>query len=239
MSNPHILIIDDETEILEMITLFLERENYDVTCLQEGDQVVETVKLIHPELIIMDILLPDIDGVELCRQIRKFSDAPIVFISCKGEDMDKVIGLSAGGDDYITKPFSPMELVARVKAHLRRNQLISRNPQAQSPPQMMKFNELEINLMMQEVLKAGSRIALSAREFKLLTQLARHPGRIYTTDELYELVWGEDSFSDTRTIMVHISNLRKKLEFDPANPEYILTIRGAGYKFNEKHIKAM
>lgn len=232
MVSSRVLVVDDELEIVEMITLFLERENYAVMGLTDSTNVLEMVTEWSPDLVIMDVLLPGMDGIELCHHLRKFVDIPVLFVSCKSEDLDKVIGLTAGGDDYITKPFSPIELVARVKAHLRRNRMISKRQSVGT--EIMKYDELEINLMTQEVQIEGKTISLSAREFKLLSQLAQHPGRIYSMNELYERVWGTDSISDTRTVMVHISNLRKKLELDPSNPLYIQTVRGAGYKFIEK-----
>ncbi|HET7657300.1 MAG TPA: response regulator transcription factor [Bacillales bacterium] len=232
MASAKIMIVDDEEEILEMIRLFLEREDFDVLCLQDGNRIEEAIKEHQPDLLILDVLLDGVDGVELCRRLRTFTDIPILLISCKSEDFDKVIGLSVGGDDYITKPFSPMELVARVKAHLRRNQILSKSRESSS--KVMKFDDLEIDLHMQTVSINGESLALSAIEFKVLTQLARHPGRIFHMDELFELVWGPYNSSDTRTIMVHISNLRKKLGDSPSEHSYIQTIRGAGYRFNEK-----
>lgn len=235
MASSKIMIVDDEEEILEMIRLFLEREDFEVICFQDGDQIEEAVKENQPDLLILDVLLAGIDGVELCRRLRTFSDIPILFISCKTEDFDKVIGLSVGGDDYIAKPFSPMELVARVKAHLRRNQFLSVSRESSS--KVMKFDGLEIDLHIQTVRMNGENLALSAIEFKVLAQLAQYPGRIFHMDELFELVWGPYNSSDTRTIMVHISNLRKKLGDSPSKPCYIQTVRGAGYRFNEKYRK--
>jgi DNA-binding response OmpR family regulator len=230
------MIIDDEIEILELVALYLERENYEVTCLSNANETLEKVKEINPDLLILDILLSGVDGVELCRNLRKFTDIPILFISGKRDDVDKVIGLSAGGDDYITKPFSPIELVARVKAHLRRNHI--NNYKQFNQGKQMKYDALEIDLSNQTVRLHGYEVSLSSREFKILTQLAKHPGRVFSIDDLYQLVWGTDSFSDTRTVMVHISNLRKKIEEDPSYPSYIITARGTGYKFNEKKCKS-
>jgi DNA-binding response OmpR family regulator len=233
--NSKIMIVDDEIEILELVALYLERENYEVTCINNANQTLEKVKEIGPDLLILDILLSGVDGIELCRDLRKFTDIPILFISGKREDVDKVIGLSAGGDDYITKPFSPIELVARVKAHLRRNHTNSYKQFNQG--QIMKYDALEIDLFNLTVHLHGSEISISSREFKILTQLAKHPGRIFSIDDIYQLVWGTESFSDARTVMVHISNLRKKIEENPSNPSYIITLRGIGYKFNEKKHK--
>ncbi|MBM7573436.1 response regulator [Aquibacillus albus] len=240
MSERKIMIVDDEIEIIEMVKLFLERENYELITLNFGDEVLDKVKDVKPDLLILDILLPGIDGIEICQSLRKFTDIPIIFISCKAEDVDKVVGLSAGGDDYMTKPFSPIELVARVKAHLRRSSTL-KTAQINA---VITRGSLEMNRFTQRVFVHGREVHLSSREFKLLHQLAQHPGRIYSLAELYELVWGIDSISDTRTVMVHISNLRKKLEDVQAantadrskNAPYIVTIRGAGYKFNEDQL---
>jgi DNA-binding response OmpR family regulator len=229
MARETILIVDDEAEIIELISLYLEREGYEVISATNGLQVFDLVHQYKPDLIILDILLPGIDGIEVCRQLRKTNNTPILFISCKSEDIDIILGLSMGGDDYITKPFSPSQLVARVKAHLRRNSLID---QQKEDPQRLFFPGLEIDLVSHIVTVGGQPISLSAKEFDLLSLLAKTPNRVYRIEHLFELVWSLDSLGDPRTLIVHISNLRKKIEPNPAEPRYIITVRGVGYKFS-------
>jgi DNA-binding response OmpR family regulator len=229
MSGEKVLIVDDELEIVELISLYLVRDGYEVISANNGQQVFDVVLQHKPDLIILDILLPGMDGIEVCRQLRKTHNTPILFISCKSEDIDIILGLSMGGDDYITKPFSPSQLVARVKAHLRRNSLIEQNKE---DPQRLLYPGLEIDLISHIVMVGGQPISLSAKEFDLLTLLAKTPNRVYKIEHLFELVWSLDSLGDPRTLIVHISNLRKKIEPNPAEPRYIITVRGVGYKFN-------
>jgi DNA-binding response OmpR family regulator len=228
MSEKKILIVDDEPEIVELISLYLLREGFEVIRAYNGQQVFELVLQHKPDIIILDVLLPGLDGIEICRQLRKTYHAPILFLSGKSEDMDIILGLSIGGDDYITKPFSPSQLVARVKAHLRRYAII--NHQRENP-QVLKFPGLEIDLISHNVKVGGQSISLSAKEFDLLTLMAKTPNRVYKIEHLFELIWSLESLGDPRTLIVHISNLRKKIEKNPAEPRYIITVRGVGYKF--------
>ncbi|WP_211093551.1 response regulator transcription factor [Cohnella fermenti] len=232
MANASVLVVDDELEITELIALYLEREGFRVHTADNGSEAIRLADSIAPDLIILDINLGQPDGIEVCRALRRGSGAniPILFLSCKGEDGDIIHALSEGGDDYITKPFSPSTLVARVRAHIRRRRTRERPPEALEST--LTFGELEIDLQRFEVKRGGETIPLSVKEFELLTVLARQPNRVFPLDELYRLVWHSDSMGDTRTLMVHISNLRKKLEPDPVNPTYILTVRGFGYRFS-------
>lgn len=230
MAGEKILIVDDEQEIREIIYLYLSREGFEVISTEDGQKACEFCQLVKPDLIILDILLPAIDGIEVCKKLRKITEVPIVFLSCKNEDIDKILGLTVGGDDYITKPFSPRELVARVKAHLRRSSLLPPNEDEKS---VLKYPGLEIDLHSHTVLVNNHPVALSAKEFELLAFLAQNPNRVFYTDQIFRLVWKTHNLDgDIRTVMVHISNLRKKIEKDPADPEFILTVRGIGYKFN-------
>ncbi|MEK5057182.1 response regulator transcription factor [Paenibacillus shunpengii] len=236
MSHESILVLDDELEISELIRLYLEREQYHVTTVSTGQAAIQAVYELQPDLIILDILLPDMDGLEICRQIRDHTPAPILFLSCKGEDWDKISGLSVGADDYMTKPFSPGELVARVKAHLRR---VHRQPQPVVTSNeviydrhILDFGDLLINETTHEVHIRGTAVQLSATEFNILHKLACQPGRVFPTEQLFDFIWGADHYGDTRTVMVHISNLRKKIEANPSMPQYIQTVRGVGYKFH-------
>lgn len=228
MLGKHILVVDDESAINQLISLYLRKEGFEVSILENGEQVIPFIHTHQPALIILDILLPGIDGIQICRKIRKFSQVPILFLSCKIDDMDVILGLEVGADDYITKPFSPGQLVARVKANLRRNLTSGVGNK------MVKivYTGLEINLASHTVLLNGEEISLSSKEFSLLVILAQNPEQVYKIDDLYQQIWGSDSFGDTRTLIVHVSNLRKKLEGDITNPKYILTVRGVGYKFN-------
>ncbi len=230
MAREKILIVDDEVEILELIKSYLVAEQFQVLTAKNAKRALKKIKTETPDLILLDIMLPDIDGIELCLEIRKVSNAPILFVSCKSQEMDKVLALSVGGDDYITKPFLPYELVARIKAHLRRNRLTQ---QTDYTPSIIEYPGISVNLDSHEVYVNGELVALSAKEFEILAILIKKPKRIYSTEQLFQMVWKVDGLeADSRTIMVYISNLRKKIEKDPSNPEFIVNIRGVGYKFN-------
>ncbi|WP_166245001.1 response regulator [Paenibacillus turpanensis] len=237
MNNGRILIVDDEEEIIDVIRLYLEKEQFEVVTACNGIEAVEAVRRHKPDLIILDVLLPEKDGLEVCRQLRELTHNPILFLSCKGEDWDKIIALNVGGDDYMTKPFSPGELVARVKAHLRRNLRTTSEIQPE-PASAMVFGPLEIDIVSHEVRLDGAPVALSATEFSLLSKMALTPGRVYPVEQLFDLIWGSDSYGDTRTVMVHISNLRKKIEKDPSRPDFVQTVRGVGYKFSAASVSA-
>lgn len=223
-----IMIVDDEAEIIELISLYLQKEGYNVVWTSNGQDALRMMEEHRPSLVILDILLPGMDGIEVCRQLRKTYNTPILFVSCKNEDMDIILGFSIGGDDYITKPFSPGQLVARVKAHLRRSQLME---QSKEESQQLSFPGLEIDLLTRVVRVGGTQVTLSSKEFELLTHLAKSPNKVIPLEQLYRMTWGVDSNGDTRTLLVHISNLRKKIELNPAEPQYIQTVRGIGYKF--------
>ncbi|MBD2860928.1 MULTISPECIES: response regulator transcription factor [Paenibacillus] len=229
MRREKILIVDDEVEIIELICLYLAREGYQTLTALDGYGAIEMVDKSKPDLIILDIQLPDLDGFEVCLELRKMTKAPILFLSCKSEDLDKILGLGVGGDDYITKPFSPGEMVARVKAHLRRSRMQS---EPVTPEHTLTFGELTIDPKSFTVRLSGEVVTLSAKEYQLLLLLAKNPDRVYSLDQLFTQVWESPSIGDPRTVMVHISNVRKKIEPDPAHPTYIVTVRGGGYKFN-------
>jgi len=233
MSGNKILVVDDEPDIIELIGLYLEREGYDVLSTDNGEDALRITQEMKPELILLDIQLKSLDGLEVCQRIREHSNVPILFISCKSDDTDIIHGLEVGGDDYITKPFSPSQLVARVKAHLRRHS-VSGNRIDRSPDEVLAFDGLVIDLAGRTVHINEREVALSVKEFELLLCLAQSPNRAFPLDDLYNIVWGAHSMGDTRTLMVHISNLRKKIEQDPTNPSFIVTVRGVGYKFLSK-----
>jgi DNA-binding response OmpR family regulator len=231
-ATANILVVDDEREITELIKLYLEREGFAVHTADNGTDALRQAEELMPDLIILDVLLGRPNGIEVCRILRTgvCADVPILFLSAKSEDRDIITGLSEGGDDYVTKPFSPSQLAARVQAHIRRRRMRERT---QEEPQLsLSFPGLEINFRNLEVRREGEHIPLSVKEFELLTVLAREPNRVFALDELYRRIWQSDSIGDTRTLMVHVSNLRKKLEADPSRPQWIQTVRGFGYRFS-------
>lgn len=233
MNGNRILVVDDEPDITELITLYLKKDGFDVESADNGEDALRLAQTVKPDLIILDIQLKSLDGIEVCKRIRNESGVPILFLSCMSDDTDIIHGLEVGGDDYITKPFSPSQLVARVKAHLRRQSNPDWRPERKSGD-VLTMDGLVIDLPGRTVRVQETEVNLSAKEYDLLLCLAQAPNRAFPLDELYNLVWGADSMGDTRTLMVHVSNLRKKIEPDPANPTYIVTVRGVGYKFQHK-----
>ena len=230
MPKEKILIVDDEQEIGALIKSYLEKERYEVFYSETGEDALEIITNEKIDLIILDVMLNDIDGIDLCLKIRTQSNIPIIFLSCKSEEIDKIIALSVGGDDYMTKPFHSGELIARIKARLRRTNRDINNDD--SIADIIKCPGLIIDINTREVFIDENPVKLTAKEFELLYVLASSPKRVYTIDQLFELVWKTESLAgDSKTIMVYISNLRKKLETNTNNYKYIVTIRGVGYKF--------
>ncbi len=222
-----IIVVDDDRQLAELMREFLTDEGYRVTVCAHGDQAFAVIRSLLPDLIILDLMLPGLDGIEVCRQVRQFSDAYVLMLTARTEEIDRIIGLSVGADDYVTKPFSPRELVARVKALLRRPHTgISAEPDA---PPVHRFGALMIDEGRHEVTKRGVAVSLTAREFALLATMAAHPKRVFTRAQLLEHIWGEEYYDD-HVVDVHVGNLRKKLEDDPARPVYIETVRGVGYR---------
>lgn len=228
MTGQMILIVEDDQEIREIMRTYLEAHQFRVIWTDRGDDAIRLVRSVQPDLILLDVLLPGKDGFEVCKEVRLMSSAPIIFVSCKQDEQDKITGLALGGDDYITKPFSPNELVARVKANLRRPLLSGGFTDSSSK---LRFGEVEIDPVSRTLMVSGNEIILSKKEFELLYFLATHPGRTITHEELFREIWGQEILNDTRTIIVHVSNLRKKIESDPANPRHIINVHGVGYKF--------
>ena len=222
-----ILVVDDEPHILELVKYNLAQEGYEVLTAHDGAQAVARARDVQPDLIILDIMLPYVDGLEVCRQIRRDSAVPIIMLTAKGGELERVVGLEIGADDYVTKPFSPRELVARVRAILRRTS--AEASPAQAGP--LRGGELVLDPTTHEVTRDGRTVDLTAKEFELLRLLLSHPNRVFTRDFLLEHIWGYDYYGSTRTVDMHISRLREKIEDDPASPTYIVTVRGVGYKF--------
>ncbi|MCM3230554.1 MULTISPECIES: response regulator transcription factor [Bacillus] len=223
-----VLIIDDEKEILELIHTVLTREGIDqvLTASTARDGLTQFHQE-QPDLVILDIMLPDGEGYDICKQIRDVSHVPIIFLSAKGEESDKIVGLAIGGDDYITKPFSPKEVAYRVKAQLRRSSYVQ---PSQAEP-VIKKGPFELNEQQAELTKNGAAIELTRKELMLMTYFMQHPNRVISKETLYQTVWGEDFFGSDNTVMVHIRRLREKIEHSPSTPEFLVTVKGLGYKF--------
>ncbi len=227
----HILVVDDEEPIAEILRFQLEKAGYQVSVAEDGDQAVHFVEHTPVDLILLDLMLPKKDGFEVCKEIRQFSTIPIIMLTARDAELDKVLGLELGADDYVTKPFSSRELLARVKANLRRQAIAPNDVTDSGPNEQILSGDLVIDLQMVQVLRSGVEIPLTHREFELLHYMAKHPGVVYSREQLLQDVWGYDYFGDERTVDVTIRRLREKLEQDPSNPIYILTRRGAGYFF--------
>jgi DNA-binding response OmpR family regulator len=224
-----ILIIEDDKKTASLVALYLEREGFQVRIAYDGQQGLEMARQHPPVLVILDLMLPVIDGWEVCRQLRKSSDVPIIMLTARSEETDLVSGLTLGADDYVAKPFSPQELVARVKAVLRRGRL---GPQKEN--RLLTYQGLVLDADKHKVTLNGSQVFLTSHEYKLLQALMASPGKVFNRDELVAILYPrEEAIVIDRVIDVHIGKLRQKIERDPANPQYILTVRGAGYRFAE------
>lgn len=224
-----ILVVDDEPNIREVVGLYLRREGHSVVEASDGEEALRCARQQPPDLVVLDLMLPKIGGLEVCRRLQSDRRTPVIMLTAKGEEHDRIIGLGVGADDYVVKPFSPRELVARVDAVLRRVQ-----PQPDAPPpdeRPVQFSNLSINPQTREVVADGQQINLTAREFDLLYFLARNRERVFTRDQLMEIVWGYTFAGDTSTVTVHMRRLREKIERDPAAPRYLQTVWGVGYKF--------
>ncbi len=227
MSEGLILVVDDEDHIRELVRLYLEREGYTVAMARDGEEALDKIRKQSPQLVILDIMLPKLDGWDVCRETRKFSQVPVIMLTAKGEEFDKVLGLELGADDYLTKPFSPRELVARVRAILRRT--VADEPQAAD--NVISIPGLTINQLSREVLVNGQETALTPKEFDLLWFLAGNPGKVFTREQLLTAVWGYDYYGDLRTVDTHIKRVREKVERYGGGSYHIRTIWGVGYKF--------
>ncbi len=223
-----ILLVDDERMLVKGLKRSIEQEGYEVLTAYDGQSALELIRQGPVDLIVLDIMLPKINGLDVCREIRKERETPIIMLTAKGEDVDKIIGLELGADDYLTKPFNTRELLARIRAVLRRVRQV-----ASKSVKIIKTGVLEIDGDKQKVLLGRQKVELTAREFDLLFLLAQHPGRIYTREKLLEILWGAHYYGDLRTVDVHIRRLREKIEPNPKEPEFLLTRWGVGYYFKE------
>jgi len=226
MASKRVLVVDDDVKTVELVKLYLKRDGYRVLTAYDGVEALRLARDGHPDLIILDLMLPGVDGLEICRTLRTESDVPIIMLTAKTTDEDKLIGLGLGADDYVTKPFSPKELAARVRAVLRRLP-------GERGPDKIKRGQLAVDFLRHEVFLAGRPVNLTTIEFKLLGVLVKESGRVFSRAQLIEKALGYDFEGFDRTIDVHILKLRRKLEPDPSHPKYIKTVYGAGYRFSE------
>jgi DNA-binding response OmpR family regulator len=222
------LVVDDEPPLVRLVTGYLEREGFQVQAAGDGHRAVELARTFQPEVIVLDLMLPGVDGIEVCRRIRTFSDAYVVMLTARAEEVDKLVGLGVGADDYLTKPFSPRELVARIHAMRRRPRTGPSVAEAAPPPR--RFGDLEVDPAAREVRLGGRLIELTRLEFDLLEALSERPRMVLSRRQLLERVWSQDWYGDDHVVDVHIANLRRKLGDDPRDPRYVCTVRGVGYR---------
>jgi DNA-binding response OmpR family regulator len=226
--NKRILLIDDEVDLLNLLETVLRKDGFQkIDKATTGQEGINLCKKNHPDIIILDIMLPDMEGYEVCRRLRQITFAPIIFLSAKSDEIDKLLGLGIGGDDYVTKPFSTKEVVFRIKAQLRRNFYLAQNSREDDK---IQFGEVVIFPNKGEVRVGGKPVPFTAKELQLLIYLAGHPNQIFSKSKICEAVWGEDYIGLDNTIMVHIRRLREKIEEDPSKPKWIVTVKGLGYK---------
>lgn len=228
----NILVVDDDKEIRDILHIYLRNEGYRIVEAEDGMQALTLLEREQFQLIILDIMMPNLDGIKACLQIREKSGTPIIMLSAKGEDLDKIMGLSTGADDYVTKPFNPLELIARVKAQLRRTTINAHA--AKTDQTIIQIHDLTINKHHHSVTVREQEIALTPIEFSILELLATHPGQVFSIDKIYQNVWKDQTaFYSENTVMVHIRNIREKIETNPREPQYIKTVWGVGYKIEK------
>ncbi len=228
--NRTILVVDDDRKIADLISLYLKKEGYGVLVAYDGQEALDLARCKEPDLIVLDLLLPKLDGTEVCRILRTESRVPIIMLTARSTDEDKLLGLDLGADDYVTKPFNPRELVARIRAVLRRM------APEEEPREDMRFDGLTISFVRHEVFVRDKAINLTPTEFRLLGVLAREPGRVFSRAELLDRVFGCNYEGLERTVDVHIMNLRRKIEPEPGKPRYVVTVPGVGYRFEGRHV---
>ena len=233
MDNKVILVVDDDKDIRNMIKIYLQNDNYNVVLAKDGNEALEMIENAKVDLVVLDIMMPGMDGMETCMKIREKYKMPIIFLSAKGEDMDKIMGLSAGGDDYLTKPFNPMELTARVKANIRRVDIFDKIEGDDDKEDIIIIDNLTINIDTHQVFYKDEEIHLTKTEFDILKLLASNRGMVFSIEKIYNKVWKDEFFVTDNTVTVHIRKLREKLKDDYKNPKYIKTIWGVGYKIEK------
>jgi len=228
-----VLVVDDEVKMVKLVRTYLEGAGFDVVVAYDGQEALTVFRHEQPDLVVLDLMLPRIDGLDVARTMRRGSDVPIIMLTARAEEADRLIGLELGADDYVVKPFSPRELVARVRAVLRRTTPAPAGETVPPRPGVISVGDLSLDLGRREARRAGRPIELTTAQFDLLTALARHPGQVFSRMQLLDAVQGESFEGYERTVDVHIKNLRRALGDDPRNPRYIVTVRGVGYKFAE------
>ncbi|WP_025675074.1 response regulator transcription factor [Paenibacillus polymyxa] len=231
MHNGTILLVDDEPEIIKLMQIYLENEGYRLLMARDGLEALEQVNREQIDVMVLDVMMPNMDGIEACMKIRETEHFPIIMLSAKGQDMDKITGLSVGADDYVTKPFSPLELMARIKSQLRRVRKYTHSSSVLEHE--MVLDELSINTVTHEVTLAGESVKLTPREFAIVELLARHRGQVLSMEQIYEKVWKEQYLESNNTLMVHVRKIREKIETDPRKPKYLKTVWGIGYKMEK------
>lgn len=224
-----ILVVDDEQDIRDLLGIYLKNEGYQVEKAASGEEALQLVQKKHIDLILLDIMLPDIDGIKLCMKLRESCHIPIIMVSAKDQDMDKVLGLTSGADDYVSKPFNPVELIARVKAQLRRSMEFNRAVSSD----VLEYNGLSMQLDTHRVFLEGQEVSLTPKEYGILELLWKHSGVVFSTERIYNRIWNEEEYDVDDIVMVHIRNLRGKIERNPRKPEFIHTVWGVGYRFGE------
>ncbi|MEW9701711.1 response regulator transcription factor [Paenibacillus sp. SI8] len=228
MAQPSILLVDDEKEIIDLLEIYLKNEGYHLLRAADGKEALQVLQKEAVDLIVLDIMMPNMDGIEACLKIREQKNMPIIMLSAKSQDMDKIWGLSSGADDYLSKPFNPLELIARIKSQLRRYTRLN-VPQVNKDHEI-EVDELTINTQTHEVKLDGREVKLTPREFAILELLARNRGMVWNIEKIYETVWKEAYFDSDNTVMVHIRKIREKIEQNPRKPRFIKTVWGVGYK---------
>jgi DNA-binding response OmpR family regulator len=227
VSDARILVVEDEPSIREVVSLYLRRAGYQVTVADDGRKALEILANQPPDLVVLDLMLPEVDGLEITRWLRERGDIPIIMLTARREERDRIVGLEMGADDYVIKPFSPQELVSRVRAVLRRSQ----GATSIGRERPMSYGDLRVDPQTRLVVVGGEEKSLTAKEFDLLWTMASHPRQVFTRDQLLDLVWGLSEYIDPSTVTVHVRRLREKIEADPGNPIHVITVWGVGYRF--------
>ncbi len=225
--TPVVLVVEDEPSIAEVVALYLRRGGFDVLSAGDGQEALDVLAEATPDLVVLDLMLPKVDGYEVTRQLRERGDTPIIMLTARKSEADRIAGLEMGADDYVVKPFSAQELVSRVRAVLRR----ASSPPDEAPEAVIEFDGLTIDSAARTVVVRGEQCAFSAKEFDLLVALARRPHRVFNREQLLEMVWGSSDFIDPSTVTVHVRRVREKIEKDPSQPRFIATVWGVGYRF--------
>ncbi|MCH8869025.1 MAG: response regulator transcription factor [Chloroflexi bacterium] len=232
MSDAIVLVVEDEENILEALRYSLEREGYAVHTAVDGEEGLNLARQHSPDLIILDVMLPKMDGFELCRILRSETEVPIIMLTARGEEIDRIVGLEMGADDYVTKPFSTREFMVRIRNMLRRSRHSANAQSTSASGDNIVAGDLEVNLASRVVRRAGAAVEMKPREFDLLALLVKNAGRAFSRDQILQQLWGHDYYGDSRTVDVHVRWLREKIELDPSKPRRLVTVRGVGYRFD-------